>query len=162
MEKPIIAALGDAIPEVVVFQTREALETAGRLLGNVSIAVNAAASIVMLAGLLVLIGAFAAMARQRRSEAALLKTFGATRGAVLRLYAAEFALSGAVATLFGTIMGVGAAYPVVTQVFEAQWTMPWLPIIIVASFAILAAAAGGIIVGLSTLSHPPARVLRSI
>lgn len=162
MEKPIIAALGKAIPEVVVFQTREALETAGRLLGNISIAVNAAASIVMLAGLLVLIGAFAAMARQRRNEAALLKTFGATRGAVLRLYAGEFALSGAVATLFGTVMGVGAAYPVVTRVFEAQWTMPWLPILIVASFAILAAAIGGIIVGLSTLSHPPARVLRSI
>lgn len=162
MEKPIISALGEAIPEVVVFQTREALEAAGRLLGNISIAVNAAASIVMLAGLLVLIGAFAAMARQRRSEAALLKTFGATRGAVLRLYAGEFALSGAVATLFGTVMGVGAAYPVVRQVFEADWTMPWLPTIIVAGFAILAAAFGGIIVGLATLSHPPARVLRSL
>lgn len=162
IEDDIIKALGERIPEVVVFQTREALEAAGRLLGNISVAINAAASIVMLAGLLVLIGAFAAMARQRRSESALLKTFGATRGAILGLYAGEFALSGAVATLFGTVMGVGAAYPVVTQVFEADWIMPWGPIFIVSTFAILAAAIGGIIVGISTLSHPPARVLRSI
>ena len=162
IEEDIIKALGDTIPEVIVFQTRETLEAAVRLLGNISVAVNAAASIVMLAGLLVLIGAFAAMARQRRSESALLKTFGATRGAVLGLYAGEFALSGAVATLFGTVMGVGAAYPVVTQVFEADWIMPWSAILIVSAFAIFAAAIGGIIVGISTLSHPPARVLRSI
>ena len=102
------------------------------------------------------------MARQRRSESALLKTFGATRGGVLGLYAGEFALSGAVATLFGTIMGVGAAWPVVTQAFNADWIMPWGPMLIVSAFAILAAALGGIIVGITTLSHPPARVLRSI
>lgn len=161
-EQPIIQALGEAIPQVVVFQTRETLATVGRLLGNVSIAVNAAASIVLLSGLLVLIGAFAAMARQRRSEAALLKTFGATRGAVLGLYSGEFALSGLVATLFGTVMGVGAAYPIVTRIFEAQWTMPWLAIVTVSGFAVLAAALGGVIVGISTLSHPPARVLRSL
>jgi len=116
----------------------------------------------MLAGLLVLIGAFAAMARQRRSEAALLKTFGATRGGVLRLYAGEFALSGAVATCAGTIMGVSAAALVVRLVFEAEWAMPWGTVALVALFAIGAAALGGVIVGLATLSHPPARILRTV
>ena len=161
-EDKIISALGEALPGVVVFQTREFLETAARLLGNISVAVNAAASIVLLAGLLVLIGAFAALARKRRTESALLKTFGATRAAVLSLYAREFAFAGAVATLFGTLMGVGATYPVVTQVFEAQWTWPWTAILSVAFCAILAAALGGLIVGWATLSHPPARVLRSV
>lgn len=161
-DEPIIKALGETIPEVIVFQTRDALEAATRLLGNIAIAINAAASIVLLSGLLVLVGAFAAMARQRRTEAALLKTFGATRGAVLGLYAGEFALSGAMATFFGTLMGVAAAYPIVTQVFEAEWTMPWLPMAITSSFAVAAAAIGGLVVGISTLSHPPARVLRSI
>ena len=162
IEDDLIKVLGEALPDVIVFQTRETLEAAVRLLGNISVAINAAASIVMLAGLLVLIGAFAAMARQRRSESALLKTFGATRGGVLGLYAGEFALSGAVATLFGAIMGAGAAYPVVVNQFEADWIMPWGPMLIVSAFAIVAAALGGIIVGIATLSHPPARVLRSI
>ena len=47
IEEDIIKALGDTIPEVIVFQTRETLEAAVRLLGNISVAVNAAASIVM-------------------------------------------------------------------------------------------------------------------
>ena len=161
-EPVIIKALGEVLPQVVVFQTRETLATAGRLLGNITIAVNAAAGIVMLSGLLVLVGAFAAMARQRRTEAALLKTFGATRGGILRLYAGEFALSGAVATLAGTLMGVSAAALVVDLVFEAEWAMPWLTVAIVAGFAIAAAALGGVVVGLATLSHPPARILRTI
>ena len=161
IEDGIIDVLGDRLPDVVVFQTRETLEAAVRLLGNISVAINAAASIVMLAGLLVLIGAFAAMARQRRNESALLKTFGATRGGVLGLYAGEFALAGAVATLFGALMGVGAAYPVVVHQFKAEWVMPWGPMLIVSAFAIVAAALGGIIVGIATLSHPPARVLRT-
>ncbi len=161
-EPVIIAALGEVLPDVVVFQTRETLATAGRLLGNITIAVNAAAGIVMLAGLLVLIGAFAAMARQRRSEAALLKTFGATRGGVLRLYAGEFAFSGAVATFAGTVMGVSAAALVVRLVFEAEWAMPWGTVALVAMFAVGAAALGGVIVGLATLSHPPARILRTV
>ncbi len=161
-EEVIIKALGETLPNVIVFQTRDSFAAAVRLLGNISIAVNAAASIVMLAGLLVLVGAFAAMARKRRIEAALLKTFGATRGEVLRLYAMEFAFAGTVATFIGSLMGVGAAWPVVTQVFEAEWSMPWAPMLVVSGFAIAAAALGGLIVGLSTLSHPPARVLRSV
>ncbi|MEM6900897.1 MAG: FtsX-like permease family protein, partial [Pseudomonadota bacterium] len=160
-EKPIIDALSNDFPEVVVFQTREALAAAGRILGNISIAINAAAGIVLLAGLMVLVGAFAAMARKRRAESALLKTFGASRDAILGLYATEFALAGAVAALFGTIMGVGAAWPVVTQQFEAEWTMPWTTVGSVSGFAILAAVIGGLVVGIATLNHPPARVLRS-
>ncbi len=161
-EPVIIAALGEALPQVVVFQTRETLATAGRLLGNITIAVNAAAGIVMLAGLLVLVGAFAAMARQRRTEAALLKTFGASRGGILRLYAGEFALSGAVATLAGSLMGVSAAALIVRLVFEAEWGMPWGTVGLVAGCAIGAAALGGVIVGMATLAHPPARILRSV
>lgn len=161
-EPTIIEALAKDFPDVVVFQTREALASAGRLLGSVSIAINAAASIVLLAGLLVLLGAFAAMARERKSEAALLQTFGASRGQVLGLYAAEFGISGAAASLLGTLIGVGAAWPVVTQQFEAQWAMPWGAVGAVGVSAILAASIGGLIVGLITLSHPPARVLRTI
>ncbi len=159
-EPEIIRALSGAFPDVVVFQTRAALAAAGRILGNISIAITAAASIVLLAGLLVLLGAFAAMARQRRSEAALLKTFGASRAQVLGLYSAEFAVSGAVASLFGSAIGVAAAWPVVTLQFEAQWAMPWGAVCLVAAAAILVAAIGGLLVGLITLSHSPARVLR--
>ena len=160
-EQPIIKALGESLPEVVVFQTRPALETAARLFGDIAIAVNAAAGVVTIAGLLVLLGAFAAMARKRRHEAALLKTFGAQRGEVLRLYAGEFAFAGAAGAVIGAGLGIGAAYPIVVYVFEATWTWPIQQAALVIALAIGVSAIGGAIVGWSTLVHPPARVLRS-
>lgn len=161
-ETAIIEAIADDFPNVVVFQTREALATAGRLLGNIAIAINAAASIVLLAGLLVLFGAFASMARERRKEASLLKTLGASRPQVLGLYAAEFGLTGAAASLIGTAIGIAAAWPVVTQQFEAVWITPWPEVGVILAATIFVSAIGGLIVGRSTLQHPPMRVLRSI
>ncbi|MEM7493943.1 MAG: FtsX-like permease family protein, partial [Pseudomonadota bacterium] len=139
-EGAIIDSLAKDFPNVVVFQTREALATAGRLLGNISIAINAAASIVLVAGLLVLFGAFASMARERRNEAALLKTFGASRSQVFGLYASEFGLSSAVAGLIGLAIGTAAAWPVVTLQFEADWTVPWPQLGAILSVAVLVSA----------------------
>ncbi|MDJ0919893.1 MAG: FtsX-like permease family protein [Henriciella sp.] len=161
-EATLIRALATDFPNVVVFQTRQALATAGRLLGNISIAINAAASIVLIAGLLVLFGAFAAMARERRKEAALLKTFGASRPQVLALYAAEFGITGVAASLMGAAIGLIAAWPVVTQQFEAQWTLPWISVGVILVVAAFVSAAGGLVVGMRTLAHPPMRVLRSL
>ena len=160
-ETDIIDVLGLDLPDVVVFQTRAALETAARLFGSIAIAVNAAASVVTLAGLLVLLGAFAAMARKRRTEAALLKVFGAQRGQVLRLYAGEFALAGGAGAIIGAVIGVGAAYPIVTKVFEASWAFPWQETLFVIGLAILVSAIGGASVGIATLAKRPAHVLRS-
>nr|AID57581.1 hypothetical protein [uncultured bacterium] len=160
-EANIIGALGTSLPDVVVFQTRAALETAARLFGSIAIAVNAAASVVTVAGLLVLLGAFAAMARKRRSEAALLKVFGAQRGQVLRLYAGEFAFAGGAGAIIGAVIGIGAAYPIVTKVFEASWTFPWREALFVIGLAVLVSAIGGAGVGIATLAKRPAQVLRS-
>jgi putative ABC transport system permease protein len=160
-ESAIIAALGTDLREVVVFQTRPALETAARLFGQIALAVNGAAGIVTLAGLLVLLGTFASLARKRRREAALLKVFGASRSEILRLYATEFAVAAGIAALVGTLIGVGASWPIVTYVFEATWTLPWQPASAVILAAISVSAIGGAIVGVSTLSRTPADVLRT-
>jgi len=160
-ENAIITALGAKLPDVVIFQTRGILAIATGLLRDVAIAINAAASIVTIAGLLVLVGAFAAMTRKRRGEAALLKTFGASKNEILFLYAGEFAVAGAAAAALGVTMGVGAAYPVVVNVFEASWHIPWWTIFSVSGFAILAAAVGGAITGAVALSQSPAQVLRT-
>lgn len=160
-EDALIRAVADRWPSVLAFQLRRTLQTAADLFEEVSLVVTVLAGVVTLAGVLVLFGAFAAAARQRRRESALLKTFGATRLAVLALYAGEFALAGLAAAILGAGLGVAAAYPVVVNVFEAHWRFAWGPILSVAGFAVLAAAAGGAAVGWATLSNRPARVLRS-
>ena len=159
-ESSIVAALGASMPEVVVFQTRQALETAARLFSQIAVGVNAAAGIVTLSGLLVLLGTFAALARKRRAEAALLKVFGAERAQVLGLYATEFALAGSAAALIGSSIGVAAAYPIVVYAFEATWTFPWVETFRILAASVFISAVGGAAVGIATLSRTPAQVLR--
>jgi putative ABC transport system permease protein len=160
-EDALVTAVADRWPDVLAFQLRRTLETAADLFEEVSLAVTALAGVVTVAGMLVLFGAFAAAARRRRRESALLKTFGASRAAVLALYAGEFALAGLAAAILGTAMGVAAAYPVVVNVFEAKWRFAWGPVLAVGGFAVISAALGGAMVGWATLSSRPARVLRS-
>ena len=161
-EAAVIAAVGEALPDVIVFQTRPALATAARLFGNIATAVNAAAAIVTLAGLLVLLGAFAAMARKRQTEAALLKVFGAERKSILALYGAEFAVAGGAGAVIGSVLGLAGAYPIVTQVFEAKWQFPWQESLGIAGLAITISALGGMSVGIATLRQKPARIFSGI
>jgi putative ABC transport system permease protein len=123
--------------------------------------VTALASVVLAAGILVLFGAFAAAARRRRRESALLKVFGAARLTILSLYALEFALAAFLAVLLGSSLGIASAHPIVILVFDATWRFAWSPVVTVAFITVISAAAGGAVVGWSTLSHRPARVLRS-
>jgi putative ABC transport system permease protein len=160
-EDELIKAVATRWPGVLAFQLRRTLETAADLFAKVSLAVTALASVVTAAGVLVLFGAFAAAARRRRRESALLKVFGASRIAILGLYAFEFALAALSAVVLGASIGVAAAHPIVIQVFDAEWRFDWRPIVWVGFVAIISSAAGGAVVGWATLSHRPAQVLRS-
>ena|GEM_PF-626201 len=160
-EPALLAAVSARWPNVLAFQVRRTLETAADLLGQVSLVVTALAGVVLAAGILVLFGAFAAAARSRRRESALLKVFGASRATILALYATEFALAALLAVALGVGGGIAAAWPIVLLVFEADWRFDWAPVLMVSSTTIFAAAAGGAAVGWATLSHRPARVLRS-
>ena len=160
-ETAIISALGKEYSEVVVFQTRPALETAARVFGQIALAINSAAAIVTLAGILVLLGTFATIARTRRQEAALLKVFGGSRRQILGLYAIEFGLAAGLAAVLATVIGIGAAYPIVTAVFEAKWSFPWESGALVLFAAVIASAVGGAFSGWSALSRTPADVLRT-
>jgi len=150
------------LPDVIVFQTRPALATAAHLFGNIATAVNAAASIVTIAGLFVLLGAFAAMARKRQTDSALLKVFGAERKNILALYGAEFAFAGAAGALLGAILGIAGSYPIVSRVFEAEWQFPWRESVGIAGLAIAISALGGLSVGIATLRQKPARIFNRI
>ncbi len=160
-EAALIRAVADRWPGVLAFQLRRTLETAADLFAQVSLAVTALSSVVLTAGVLVLFGAFAAAARRRRKESALLKVFGGSRPAILGLYAFEFGLAAFAAAVLGAALGIVAAHPIVILVFEATWRFDVLPVLAVAATAVFAAATGGAAVGWATLSHYPARVLRS-
>tara|TARA_R110002072_G_scaffold81857_6_gene187089 strand:- start:1322 stop:3853 length:2532 start_codon:yes stop_codon:yes gene_type:complete len=161
LEDGIASAIGTAFPDAVIYRVRERLQAAAEVFAQTSVAINAVAGVVALAGALVMLGAFAAAARRRVTDAALLKTFGVTPTGVLAIFALEFGLVGVMATLLALLLAIPPAWYVMTQLVEAVWAPDWIAVGSVSAVAILSAAAGGALVARAALSIPAARALNA-
>src|SRR3546814_2653080 len=81
-------------------------------------AIAAAASIAILAGIAVLIGAIAASRERRVYDSVILKLLGATRGQILGAQGVEYGLLALVLAVLALGLGLAAAWYVVTQIFD--------------------------------------------
>ncbi len=160
-EQRIIRLLGANFPEVNIISVREQLEAATDMFDRVALAVRGAAAVALMAALLVLAGAIAARAQERTREAAILKVLGASRLQVLAAYVIEYGLVGLIAGAAGVGLGYAAAWPVVTQVFEAKWSVDWAGVAALLAGASGLAAVGGLMASFQALSKRPAPALRS-
>jgi len=160
-ELALTRALGQAFPAVNVISVREQLDAASALFGRLALAVRGAAAVAALAGLLVLAGSIAAGAPARAREAATLKVLGAARGQILIAYVVEYGAVGLIAGAAGVLLGLAAAWPVVTQVFEAKWSVDWGGVAMLVGGAAAITGAGGLAAALQALSRRPAPVLRA-
>ena len=147
-------------PNVNVFNVREQLESAGKLLDQLAWGVRGAAAVVALAGLLVLVGATAATAERRRREGAILKVLGATRGQALLASVVEYGVVGLIAAATGVLLGTVAAYPVVEFAFHFTWRFDWSAVTVLLPLTAALTALGGALAALPALAERPAPVLR--
>jgi putative ABC transport system permease protein len=160
-EAAVTRALGADFPDVNVISVREQLEAATDLFDRLALAIRGAAGVAALAGLFVLAGAIAARAQARTREAAILKALGASRGQILSAYVLEYGAVGVIAGVVGVGLGYAAAWPVVTLVFKAQWSVDWSGVAALVGGAALIAALGGLAASLQALSKRPAAALRA-
>lgn len=160
-ETRVNRALGADFPQVNIISVREQLAAAADVFNRLALAIRAAAAVAAGAGLLVLAGAIAAGAQGRAREAAILKVLGAARGQILAIYGLEYGAVGLIAGGTGVALGYLAAWPVVTQVFRASWSVDWGG----AAMLILAAAGvsglAGLLAARQALAQRPAASLRA-
>lgn len=149
-----------AFPTVSVVKVQDVLGQVGTLVGQMGVAVRAAASVAILAGIAVLVGALAAQARARTYDNVILKTLGATRRQLMATAALEYAGLGLLVSAIALLLGGIAGWVVVTQVLEFGWSPNWG----VALLTVVAGAAVTLVLGLfgawRTLGVKVARVLR--
>ena len=93
------------------------------IVADLALAVRVAASLALVVSMLVLGGALAAGHRQRRQDAVILKTLGATRPVLLSAFSLEYGLLGIATALFAVIAGTAAAWYVVTRIMELEFTV---------------------------------------
>ena len=161
-QRGLLGRLVRAFPSSSVIETGGLLREARDLLGQMSTAILAAASVAVLAGLAVLLGAIAAARASRLYDNVILRVLGASRRQLLLLQLAEYGLLAVVLSAVALVLGSTIAWAVITRLFEFDWLPDWPTVLAVLG------AGGGLVVAfalagsLPLLRAKPAQALREL
>ncbi|SKB29256.1 putative ABC transport system permease protein [Sphingopyxis flava] len=151
-----------AFPSASLIAVRDVVTQVTALLTQMSQAIAAAASIAILAGIAVLIGAIAASRERRVYDSVILKLLGATRGQILAAQGVEYGLLAAVLAILALGLGLSSAWYVVTQLFDFRFA----PDPLIVGLTLLGGAGLSFLIGIAgswpLLSTRPARALRNL
>jgi putative ABC transport system permease protein len=161
-EIALARSLPRAFPSASLIQVREVIGQVTTLLTQMSQAIAAAASIAILAGIAVLIGAIAASRERRVYDSVILKLLGATRGQILGAQAMEYAVLAAILAVLALGLGLAGAWYVVTRIFDFTFA----PDPLIVGLTLIGGAGLSFLIGIAgswpLLSAKPAQALRSL
>ena len=159
---PWLRQLVSNFPSSSVIEIGQVLAEARVILGQVGVATFAAASVAVLAGLAVLIGAIAAARAVRTYDTVVFRVLGASRRQVLIMQLAEY---GALALILAVVaLGLGTllAWLVVVQLFEFDWLPDWGEILGVLGLGLMFVLVFALAGSLPLLRAKPAQALRAL
>jgi len=158
----LLRALVRAFPASSVIETGGVLREARGLLDKMSLAILAAASVAVLAGIAVLLGAIAAARAARTYDAVVLRVLGASRGQLLLPLLGEYALLGGLLALVALPLGCGIGWIVVTRQFGFDWLPDWAEVFAILGAGLALILGFAVAASLPVLRARPARVLREL
>lgn len=161
-EAEISRIIPSNFPSSTLIKVKDIVSQISILLSQMSQAIAAAASISILAGIAVLIGAIAASRMARTYDSVILKLLGSTRRQILTTQALEYLLLASIISLLAFGIGMAAAYYVIVHIFE----FTFLPDMFIVGFTVIGGALVtfllGMIGSLPILAARPASALRSL
>jgi putative ABC transport system permease protein len=122
----------------------------------------AAASIAVLAGIAVLIGAIAAARASRLYDNTILRVLGASRGQLLALQMAEYGLLAGLLALVALGLGSGLGWLVVVKLFSFEFLPDWPRVLAVLGGGLAVVLGFAFAGSLPLLRARPARALREL
>ncbi len=117
-EANVMREVTSVYPAVTSVRVKDAITIANELVGQLAVAIRAAASVALIASILVLGGALAAGNRARIHDAVVLKTLGATRRTLIKAFTLEYVLLGLSTAVFALLAGGLAAWYVIVRVMS--------------------------------------------
>lgn len=151
-----------AFPTVTAVRVKDAIEQVNALVAQLAWAIRGAASVTLVASVLVLAGALAAGNRQRIYDAVILKMLGATRRRLIVAYCLEYAVLGLATATFAVLAGASAAAFVVTQIMGGTFVFMPATAVGAATVAAMLTIGFGLIGTWRVLGEKPAPVLRDL
>jgi len=158
----LLRDLVSAFPSSSVIEVGPILTEARAILDQVGLAILAAASVAVLAGIAVLLGAIAAARASRTYDTVILRVLGASTRQLLALQFAEFGILALVLAGVSLLMGTGLAWLVITQLFEFDWLPDWSRILAVLGGGLVLVLGFALAASLPLLRARPAQTLRSL
>jgi putative ABC transport system permease protein len=153
-------ALLRAFPTLTLFDLNQILNEVRTLILRASQAVQYVFLFTLLAGLVVLLSAFAAGEAERIRETAVLRVLGASHRQIMNSLWFEFILIGLLSGLLASIAAGGLGALLALKLFDLPWALDWrIPLYGLAAGTILAALFVPYL-GRRVLALPPARSLR--
>ncbi len=161
-ENAVVRGVALRFPSVTSLRVKDALDSIDALLRKLLFAIRGASSVSLASAVLVLAGALAAGRRLRLYDAMVLKTLGARRGSILRIFVIEYALLGGMAALFGLLAGCAIGAAIVMIVMRIDPSFDLISLTEIAILAVGATLALGIASNGRILAEKPARRLREL
>jgi putative ABC transport system permease protein len=159
-EAAVQSAVTAAFPNVTAIPIREVLERISAVLDQIALAIRLLAGVSIATGLIVTAGALGVSRHQRLYQSVILKTLGATRGLVARVFAVEYALLGVAAGLGGSLLATALAWSIGHWALDIDWGGSPLTIVSGVAGAALLALAVGFLGTFRLLGRKPLDVLR--
>jgi len=153
-------ALYQRFPTVTVVNVADVLQIVQGVVDRISQVVRFISMFAILAGAVILSSSVAGTRFRRMREVVILKTLGATRWRVSRIFSVEFLVLGGVAGLMGSLLAGGFANLLLKRMLDAQTSVPVIPILLSVIATALIANAAGWMASFPILGQKPLEILR--
>lgn len=154
--------LARAFPSSSVIETGPMLKQARGLLSQMSLAILAAASVAVLAGIAVLLGAIAAARASRTYDTVILRVMGASRGQLLLMQLGEFGVLALLLAGVSLALGSAIAWGVIVKLFKFEWLPDWAEVLGVLGGGVVLVLVFAIAASLPVLRTRPSQALREL
>jgi putative ABC transport system permease protein len=154
-------AILSAFPSASLIDVGELIARIQTTLGQMAAAILIAASVTVLAGIAVLVGAIAASRQARSYDSVIVKVLGGTRLQILSAQALEYALIACILSVLALALGTGAAWYVIVRLFEFGWAPHWPTVLLTLGAGSVLTLVIGLLGSLPLMSVRPAAALRT-
>ncbi len=151
-----------AFPTVTVVNGAEILQLIQDIVDRASLAVRFVAGFAIFGGLIVLASSVAGTRYRRTREVAILKTVGANRRTLVRIFSTEFAAIGIAAGLVGSSLGTGLSVLLISKLLDTPYRFAWMPSAVATVLTALLTIAAGWVASYGVLSQKPLEILRNV
>ncbi|GLR16145.1 ABC transporter permease [Portibacter lacus] len=148
-------------PNVSIIDLGSILVTLNDILSKLSYAIQFMAGFSILIGLIVLISSLFLSKYQRINESVLMRTLGAVKKQILRINMVEYGLLGALSSLTGIFIALLSSFLLVKFVFELEFAISWLPILVIFILVTLITILIGLANSREVVNKPPLEILRN-